>query len=102
MKLKNIFSSIGIVAVSVLALSSCGDFLDEGPKTALTEKDIYSDTTKVESTLKKLYSNWEGTFKDRHLWECMVGTDEIQSGTTLCSQPSFRISQNLGQIVGLL
>lgn len=80
MKLKNIFSSIGIVAVSVLALSSCGDFLDEGPKTALTEKDIYSDTTKVESTLKKLYSNWEGTFKDRHLWECMVGTDEIQSG----------------------
>lgn len=38
MKLKNIFSSIGIVAVSVLALSSCGDFLDEGPKTALTEK----------------------------------------------------------------
>ena len=37
MKLKNIFSSIGIVAVSVLALSSCGDFLDEGPKTALTE-----------------------------------------------------------------
>lgn len=75
MKLQNI-----LIAIFVIALSSCGDFLDERPKTSLTEADVYSDTTKVESTLKKLYSNWEGVFKDRHLWECMVGTDEIQSG----------------------
>ena len=80
MKLRNILQLAGMASAFVLAVSSCSDFLDEGPKTALTEKEVYSDTTKVESTLKKLYSNWEGVFKDRHLWECMVGTDEIQSG----------------------
>lgn len=80
MKLKNILTAVGMVSVCSLTFTSCGDFLDEGPKTSLTEQQIYSDTTKVESTLKKLYSNWENVFKDRHLWECMVGTDEIQSG----------------------
>lgn len=80
MKVKSILKSVGMASVIALTVSSCSDFLDEGPKTALTESEIYSDTTKVESTLKKLYSNWEGVFKDRHLWETMVGTDEIQSG----------------------
>lgn len=71
---------LGIVAVSAIAMSSCSDFLDEGPKTSLPEDKIYSDTTYVESNLQTLYKNWRGLFTDRYLWEQMVGTDEIQSG----------------------
>ncbi len=80
MKLKNKFMALGLSVLSVMAVSSCSDFLDEGPKTALTEEEIYSDTTNIESNLTKLYTNWKQLFKDRFLWECMVGTDEIQSG----------------------
>lgn len=80
MKLKNKIRTLGLVAVSVMAVSSCSDFLDEGPKTALTEEQIFSNPTTIEQNLQDLYANWRGLFTDRYLWECMVGTDEIQSG----------------------
>lgn len=80
MKLKNKIAVLGLTALSAISVSSCGDFLDEGPKTAITEEEIYSDTTNIESDLQDLYNNWKQLFKDRYLWECMVGTDEIQSG----------------------
>ena len=59
MKLKNKFMALGLSVLSVMAVSSCSDFLDEGPKTALTEEEIYSDTTNIESNLTKLYTNWK-------------------------------------------
>lgn len=80
MKLQNKIRTLGLVAVSAIALSSCSDFLDEGPKTALTEEEIYSNPTTIEQNLQSLYSNWRSLFTDRYLWEQMVGTDEIQSG----------------------
>ena len=72
--------TLGLAAISAVAMSSCSDFLDEGPKTSLPEDIIYSDTAYVESNVQTLYKNWRGLFTDRYLWEQMVGTDEIQSG----------------------
>lgn len=70
----------GFATIIAATVCSCSDFLEEGTKTALTEEQIYSDSTNIESNLQKLYTNWKGLFKDRFIWECMVGTDEIQSG----------------------
>lgn len=80
MKIKNKIMTLGLAAISAVAMSSCSDFLDEGPKTSLPEDIIYSDTAYVESNVQTLYKNWRGLFTDRYLWEQMVGTDEIQSG----------------------
>lgn len=80
MKKRNTIIALSLLSISVLTMNSCSDFLDEGPKTALTEEEIYSDTTYIESNLQSLYTNWRSLFTDRFLWEQMVGTDEIQSG----------------------
>lgn len=80
MKIKNKIMALGVAAISAMAMASCSDFLDEGPKTSLPEDIIYSDTSYVESNVQTLYKNWRGLFTDRYLWEQMVGTDEIQSG----------------------
>ena len=80
MKLKNKIFTLGILALSSLAFTSCSDFLDEDPKTAITEDKMYSSPEYAESVLQSCYKGWREMFKDRFIWECMVGTDEIQSG----------------------
>lgn len=73
--------SIGLLSLSTaVVMPSCSDFLDEGPKTALTEEEIYGNLEYTESTLQATYKRWRNMFTDRFLWECMVGTDEVQSG----------------------
>lgn len=69
MKIKNKIMTLGLAAISAVAMSSCSDFLDEGPKTSLPEDIIYSDTAYVESNVQTLYKNWRGLFTDRYLWE---------------------------------
>lgn len=70
----------GCMAVSALTLTSCGDFLDEESKTALTEEKIYSDLTYTESNIQSLYKSWRAVFTNNDCYIPMVGTDEIQSG----------------------
>ena len=41
---------------------------------------MYSDPEYAESNIQTCYKGWREMFKDRFLWELMVGTDEIQSG----------------------
>ncbi len=69
-----------MAAMAALSLGSCSDFLDEQPKTSLTEETMYSDPEYAESNIQTCYKGWREMFKDRFLWELMVGTDEIQSG----------------------
>ena len=71
---------IGVMAIAPLATISCSDFLDEQPKTSITEELMYSDPSYAESNLQSCYKGWREMFKDRYIWELMVGTDEIQSG----------------------
>lgn len=80
MKIKNKIFSLGLIAVASLSFASCSDFLDEEPKTSITEETMYSSPEYAESNLQSCYLGWRGMFTDRFLWELMVGTDEIQSG----------------------
>lgn len=80
MKFINKILPIGLLAAASLPLSSCNDFLDEEPKTSITEDQMYSDPEYAESNILSCYTGWRGFFTDRYIWELMVGTDEIQSG----------------------
>lgn len=64
----------------LLVAGSCSDFLNEEPKKAITEEQMYSDPEYVESNLIDVYSRWRNYFTDRYAWEVWIGTDEIQSG----------------------
>lgn len=80
MKMKNKIFSLGLIAAASLSFASCSDFLEEEPKTSITEEQMYSSPEYAESNLQTCYKGWRGMFTDRYLWELMVGTDEIQSG----------------------
>jgi hypothetical protein len=81
MKLFNRIFNIGLLtATTVIALSSCSDFLDVKPYTSITEEQMFSDPEYAESNLLSCYKGWRSMFTDRYIWELMVGTDEIQSG----------------------
>lgn len=80
MKLKNKIFSLGLIAAASLSFASCSDFLEEEPKTAITEAQMYSSPEYAESNIQTCYKNWRRMFTDRYIWELMVGTDEIQSG----------------------
>ena len=69
-----------VFIASAVGLSSCSDFLTEDSQTAISEDKMFSDLEYTETNLKAIYTSWRNTFKDRYLWEMMVGTDEIQSG----------------------
>lgn len=79
MKFYNIFLGSAI-AVASLAFTACNDFLDEKPRTAITEEQMYSDPTYVESVVSAQYTKWRNFFTDRFIWQPMIGTDEIQQG----------------------
>ena len=70
----------GLMALAAVPMTSCSDFLNEEPATSLTEEKMYSDPEYAESNIQTCYKGWREMFKDRYLWELMVGTDEIQSG----------------------
>ncbi|MDE7115054.1 MAG: hypothetical protein K2O56_01340, partial [Muribaculaceae bacterium] len=62
MKSLNIFK-YGLIALMTLpALTSCNDFLDEKPKTALTEDQIYSSPEYAETSLQNCYKSWREAF----------------------------------------
>ncbi len=69
----------GLLALIALPMVSCDDFLDEKPKTSLTEDQIYSSPEYAETSLQNCYKKWrEASCNNLHL--LLVGTDEIQSG----------------------
>ena len=63
-----------------MMFTSCSDFLDEMPTNAITEDQIFSDPETAELNLLSCYNQWRECFKDRYLWELMIGTDEVQTG----------------------
>ena len=73
--------SLFIVAAALSALTSCSDFLTEDNKMGLTEEQIYSDLTYIESNLTGIYNTMKAdTRSDAEAWFLMTGTDEIQRG----------------------
>lgn len=59
--MKKLIKAFAIAAVSVLALTSCEEFLDKSPDMGLSEKDVYKDYASFRGYLDKAYSyldNW--------------------------------------------
>ena len=78
MKSLKIFK-LGLLALMAFPMTSCNDFLDEKPKTALTEDQIYSSPEYAETSLQGCYKRWRESFSG-NLHLLLVGSDEIQSG----------------------
>lgn len=78
MKSLNILTGC-LIAMAGVSFTSCSDFLDEKPKTALTEEQIYSSPEYAETSLEGCYKNWRSSFHE-NIHYLLVGTDEVQSG----------------------
>lgn len=78
MKFKSIF--VLLISFVFLVTSSCSDFLDEGPQTALTQEEVFADLDNIEPLILGLYTSWRNTKKDRGGFMFTLGTDEAQQG----------------------
>ena len=58
MKIKANILACSMAAMAALSLGSCSDFLDEQPKTSLTEETMYSDPEYAESNIQTCYKGW--------------------------------------------
>ena len=73
--------TIILAAISLGAMTSCSDFLTEDSQMGLTEEQIYSDLSYIETNLTGIYDNMrDWTRSDERAWFLMTGTDEIQRG----------------------
>jgi starch-binding outer membrane protein, SusD/RagB family len=64
----------------VLIASSCSDFLNEDPQTAISEEQVLGSLNSIEPLVTGLYTNWRNTKKDRGGFVFTLGTDETQQG----------------------
>ena len=70
-----------LAAIALSAATSCSDFLTEDSQMGLTEEQIYSDLSYIETNLTGIYDNMrDWTRSDERAWFLMTGTDEIQRG----------------------
>lgn len=70
-----------MATLSLGVMTSCSDFLTEDSQMGLTEEQIYSDITYIESNLKGIYNTMrDKTRADNESWFLWTGTDEIQRG----------------------
>jgi len=65
---------------SVILFTSCSEFLDEGPNTAISEAEAFGSLDKIEPVLFGQYTNWRNLQKDRAALYFTCGTDEGQQG----------------------
>ncbi len=78
--IKNKIFAFALAAGVSMGFASCSDFLTEDPLTAIPEEEILANEEKADKMLANVYTEYRNTFKDRHFWQLLVGTDEIQSG----------------------
>lgn len=65
----------------VVLFSSCTDFLDQDPNTALTEEQAFATMDHVEPILLGGFTSWRNAQKDRGGLYFELGSDEAQQGT---------------------
>lgn len=83
-----------ISALCLLGATSCQDFLDKEPQSALTANQIYSDLNRLEPTVDGLYVSYRNSKANREGFTFyMIGTDEAQQGIkemiVYAGQPGF-------------
>lgn len=65
---------------SMLAVTSCSDFLTEESKTKLNEEQVFGDQENIKLLVSGLYTQWRNTRQDRHGLYLSLGTDEAKQG----------------------
>jgi hypothetical protein len=65
---------------SMLAITSCSDFLTEESKTKLTEEQVFGDQENIKLLVSGLYTQWRNTRQDRNGLYLTLGTDEGKQG----------------------
>src|SRR5258708_4129052 len=78
MQLKNIIIYIGLTAT--ITQISCKKFLDQKPKTALTQEQAFAKLDNIKPLITGLYTNWRNVRKDRGGFMFVLGSDEAQQG----------------------
>lgn len=70
-----------IAIASLLASSTgCSKFLEQDPKTALTQEEVFSKLENIEPLLAGLYTSWRNVRKDRGGFMFQLGGDESRQG----------------------
>ncbi|MDB5119588.1 MAG: RagB/SusD family nutrient uptake outer membrane protein [Sphingobacteriales bacterium] len=69
-----------IIFIGIVVFTSCTKFLDEKPKTALTEEEVYSKEENIKLLVSGLYTQWRNTKQDRGGFIFTLGTDEGKQG----------------------
>lgn len=87
-------SSLSKILFSLLTtiLVSCSGFLDEQPRTSLSEDQVFSDQESLELLVSGLYTQWRDTRKDRSALYFIMGTDEAQQGGQQVQENNFQAS----------
>lgn len=83
--MKNVMKINKLVAASILAgslgLFSCSDFLNQEPKTSLTEQEAFSSLENIEPTVDGLYTAFRDSKSGREgLTFSLLGLDESKQG----------------------
>src|SRR6266404_7282274 len=78
MQLRNIIISTGLAVT--LTQVSCKKFLDQKPKTALTQEQAFAKLENIKPLISGLYTNWRNVRKDRGGFMFELGSDEAQQG----------------------
>ena len=78
MQLKNIIIYSGLV--TAITQTSCSKFLDQKPKTALTQEQAFSKLDNISPLVTGLFTNWRNVRKDRGGFMFELGSDEAQQG----------------------
>jgi hypothetical protein len=66
--------------VFIFLFSSCSDFLEETPQTALSTEQVFADKNNIQPYLDGVYFKWKTTRVNRKAYFTLLGTDEIQQG----------------------
>jgi starch-binding outer membrane protein, SusD/RagB family len=78
MQLRNILIVTGLIVTLIQV--SCKKFLDQEPKTALTQEQAFSKLANIQPLISGLYSSWRDGRKDRYGFMFELGSDEAQQG----------------------
>lgn len=69
-----------IIGFGLATQISCKKFLDQQPKTTLTEEEVFSKLENIEPLISGLYTKWRDSRKDRGGFMFQLGGDESQQG----------------------
>jgi len=78
MQIRNIiiYTSLTVAFTQV----SCKKFLDQEPKTALTQEQAFAKLDNIKPLISGLFTNWRNVRKDRGGFMFELGSDEAQQG----------------------